>query len=173
MIIAELEKNINKGGHSKWLADELQFLLLSGSEAHNLEIIFRCLARLVDTDKTKDLLAEKSQFWNVTVRFGLPGLGAEVSRSSETHSKSPSAALSLFMEWLGFHSSQLKSPVIIAIDEAQNLSSGKESPSNQLLQDIRENTSKLPISLLLAGLSDPQSHASSMGLTREVNGLCD
>ena len=169
-LIAELEKKINKGAHAttSWLKDEPRILILSNSEARSPQIVLRKLARLVDRDKARDLFAEKSKFWNVAIKVGVPEFGAEVSHSSETTSKVPSATLSLFKEWLGFNSSRLQGPIIIAIDEAQNLPSDKDLPSSQFLQDIHENNSKLPISLLLAGLGDTRTHIASLGLTRSL-----
>ena len=167
-LIAELAKKINKGDHATtpWLKDEPRILTLSNSEARSPQIVLRKLARLVDRNKARDLFAEKSKFWTAAIKVGVPEIGAEVSRSSETISRVPSATLSLFKEWLGFNNSRLKGPIIIAIDEAQNLPGDKDLPSSQLLQDIHENNSQLPISLFLAGLGDTRAHIASLGLTR-------
>ena len=169
-IIAELQKNINKGEDEKtrWLQDEPRILRLSNSEARDPELVLGRLAHLVDQKKARDLMAEKSKFWNASIRAGLPEMGVEVSRSSQTTSKAPSATLSLFQKWLDYNQLTLKGPIIIAIDEAQNLPSGTDLPSSLFLQDIHENNSNLPVSLLLAGLSDTQARAGDMGLTRAL-----
>ena len=169
-ILAELEKNINKGEDEKtrWLQDEPRILKLSNSEARDPELVLGRLAHLVDQKKARDLMAEKSKFWNASIRAGLPEMGVEVSRSSQTTSKAPSATLSLFQKWLDYNQLTLKGPIIIAIDEAQNLPSGTDLPSSLFLQDIHENNSNLPMSLLLAGLSDTRARAGDMGLTRAL-----
>ena len=169
-ILAELEKNINKGedGKTRWLQDEPRILKLSNSEARDPELVLGRLAHLVDQKKARDLMAEKSKFWNASIRAGLPEMGVEVSRSSQTSSKAPSATLSLFQKWLDYNQLTLKGPIIIAIDEAQNLPSGTDLPSSLFLQDIHENNSNLPMSLLLAGLSDTRARAGDMGLTRAL-----
>ena len=169
-IIAELQKNINKGedGKTRWLQDEPRILRLSNSEARDPELVLGRLAHLVDQKKARDLMAEKSKFWNASLRAGLPEMGVELSHSSQTSSKAPSATLSLFQKWLDYNQLTLKGPIIIAIDEAQNLPSGTDLPSSLFLQDIHENNSNLPMSLLLAGLSDTRARAGDMGLTRAL-----
>ena len=169
-IIAELENIINKGGHAapQWREGEPRMVILSGSEAGSPDIVVSKMADIVNSQKAKDLFAEKSRFWNAALKVNLPGVGAEVPRTSETASLVPSAALSLFQRWLRFHTITLKCPIVIAIDEAQNLDGGKQLPSSRLLQDIHENTCRLPISLVLAGLSDTQAHIVSLGLTRSL-----
>ncbi len=169
-IIAELHKNINKGDDEKapWFKDEPRILRLSNSEVRDPKLVFGRLADAVDQKKARDLMAEKSKFWNASIRTGIPAIGVEVSRSRQTSSKAPSATLSLFKKWLDYNQLALKGPMIIAIDEAQNLPSDKDLPSSLLLQDIHENNSNLPISLLLAGLSDTQAHVASLGLTRAL-----
>ena len=169
-ILAELQKNINKGedGKTRWLQDEPRILRLSNSEARDPELVLGRLAHLVDQKKARDLMAEKSKFWNASIRAGLPEMGVEVSRSSQTSSKAPSATLSLFQKWLDYNQLTLKGPIIIAIDEAQNLPSSTDLPSSLFLQDIHENNSNLPMSLLLAGLSDTRARAGDMGLTRAL-----
>ncbi len=169
-IIAELEKILNTDGQTTtgWSKGAPRMVILSGSEVRSPEIVLRHLARLVDAQKAQDLFAEKSKFWKAAVKFNLPVVGAEASRERETTSPAPSATLSLFKEWLTLAKRTLKGPIIIAIDEAQNLPRGKELPSSQFLQDIHENTSHLPISLLLAGLSDTHAHVASLGLTRSL-----
>ncbi|MYB35580.1 MAG: ATP-binding protein [Gammaproteobacteria bacterium] len=64
--------------------------------------------------------------------------------------------------------SQWDSPVIVAIDEAQNLPAGHDSVPARFLRAIHEATTKLPITLVLAGLGDTQSHIRSLGLTHGI-----
>jgi len=56
--------------------------------------------------------------------------------------------------------------VIVAIDEAQNLPSGRHTPQATFLQTLHEGASPFPLTLVLAGLGDTVARASEMGLTR-------
>ena len=69
-------------------------------------------------------------------------------------------------------------PVILAVDEAQNLPSDKHTPAGQLFRGIHEADTGLPLTLVLAGLGDTPDVAGKMGLTRgltqhPVGGLSD
>lgn len=64
--------------------------------------------------------------------------------------------------------SQWDSPVIVAVDEAQNLPAGHDSVPARFLRAIHEATTRLPITLVLAGLGDTQSHMRSLGLTHGI-----
>ncbi len=57
-------------------------------------------------------------------------------------------------------------PIIIAIDEAQRFQRNNEDPLAKLLQGLHDSTSRLPLTLVLAGLSDTADRARDMGLTR-------
>ncbi|MCY4303710.1 MAG: ATP-binding protein [Aestuariivita sp.] len=56
--------------------------------------------------------------------------------------------------------------VIVAVDEAQNLPFGRGTPQSNFLRALHEAVTKLPLTLVLAGLGDTQSVIRSMGLTR-------
>ncbi len=63
---------------------------------------------------------------------------------------------------------QWDAPVIVAVDEAQNLPRGRESRQARFLRSLHEAVTKLPLSLVLAGLGDTQSRLRAMGLTQGV-----
>ncbi len=56
-------------------------------------------------------------------------------------------------------------PVILAIDEAQNLLPDSNLPESTVLQGLH-NGCGLPVTLVLAGLGDTQARATEIGLTR-------
>ncbi|MCY4301975.1 MAG: hypothetical protein OXC68_09630 [Aestuariivita sp.] len=58
------------------------------------------------------------------------------------------------------------SPVILAVDESQRFKGGEDTPHAQFLQSIHDASSGLPLTLVLAGLSDTKDIAIDMGLTR-------
>ncbi|MYB33590.1 MAG: ATP-binding protein [Gammaproteobacteria bacterium] len=57
-------------------------------------------------------------------------------------------------------------PILLAIDEAQNLSPDRNSPHGLVLRAIHDGDTGLPITLVLAGLGDTRSRIADMGLTR-------
>ncbi len=59
-------------------------------------------------------------------------------------------------------------PIIVAVDEAQRLAGDRTTPEARFLQAIHDGTTGLPLSLVLAGLSDTQNRAREMDLTRSV-----
>ncbi len=64
-----------------------------------------------------------------------------------------------------FPADQWDTPMIVAIDEAQNLPPGRVSQPAKFLRTLHEAVTKLPLTLVLAGLGDTQSVIRSMGLT--------
>ena len=60
-------------------------------------------------------------------------------------------------------------PVIVAVDEAQNLPPGEHTPTALFLQSIHNASSELPLTLALAGLGDTRHRAQEIGLTRALN----
>ncbi len=57
-------------------------------------------------------------------------------------------------------------PVIVAIDEAQNIRPDKHAPPALFLQGIHNGRTGLPLTLVLAGLGDTADRATKLGLTR-------
>lgn len=58
------------------------------------------------------------------------------------------------------------SPVIIAVDESQRLSGDDVTPHAQFLQSIHDASAGLPLTLVLAGLSDTKDTAIRLGMIR-------
>ena len=59
-----------------------------------------------------------------------------------------------------------QAPVILAIDEAQRFDGGRFTAHARFLQDIHDNTTGLPLLLVLVGLGDTADKAREMNLTR-------
>ncbi len=57
-------------------------------------------------------------------------------------------------------------PVVIGVDEAQNLTGDKHSQVGLMLQALHVNRHNLPIMVVLAGLSDSKEHVIELGLSR-------
>ncbi len=67
-------------------------------------------------------------------------------------------------------------PIIVAVDEAQRFAGDRTTPEARFLQAIHDGTTGLPLTLVLAGLSDTHDRAREMHLTRgiavrEIGGL--
>ncbi len=59
-----------------------------------------------------------------------------------------------------------RTPVILAIDEAQRLDGGSDSPATRFLRRIHDASAGLPLALVVAGLGDTLDRIGRMGLTR-------
>ncbi len=70
----------------------------------------------------------------------------------------------VFGKWVEQHGG-FDRPIVLAIDEAQNLDHDRTHPLSKLLQALHGNCG-LPIALVLAGLSDTEYSAAQMDLTR-------
>ncbi len=57
-------------------------------------------------------------------------------------------------------------PVVIGIDESQNLTGDQDSPVGKMLQALHANRCNLPILVVLAGLSDTSQRVKDLGLSR-------
>ena len=68
-----------------------------------------------------------------------------------------------------FPMEQWDTPVIVAVDEAQNLPSGRDSQQARFLRALHEAVTKLPLTLVMAGLGDTRERLQSMGLTQGVH----
>ncbi len=65
-----------------------------------------------------------------------------------------------------FPAGKWQGPVIVCVDETQNLTGGKDTPHASFLQAVHEGRSSLPLSLVAVGLSDTADVLDGMGLTR-------
>ena len=59
-----------------------------------------------------------------------------------------------------------KRPVVIGIDETQNLPGDRDSAVGQLIQGLHDNVHNLPLIVVMGGLSDSVTRAEQLGLTR-------
>ena len=59
-------------------------------------------------------------------------------------------------------------PVILAVDEAQRLPPGTDTPQALFLQAVHDASTSLPFTLVCAGLGDTQSRLRDLGLTHGI-----
>ncbi len=62
------------------------------------------------------------------------------------------------------------SPVVVAIDEAQNIGRINAAATAAILQGLHNNLNNLPVMLVLAGLGDTVDRAMELGLSRPAQG---
>ncbi len=96
----------------------------------------------------------------LSASVGFAGMTVESARSNE---EAPSH---LFALAAATPPEAWDAPVIIAVDEAQNLPPDARSPHALLLQEIHNAEAGLPLTLVLAGLGDTLDRARELGLTR-------
>ncbi len=65
---------------------------------------------------------------------------------------------------------QWSAPVVVAIDEAQNIGGDRYSAAGIILQELHDNRNDLPVMLVLAGLGDTVDRAMELGLSRPAQG---
>ena len=110
------------------------------------------LVELVEPGKGDDLVADFRELIRVSV-----GIDALFSRGRTENEKA--TQLNVIRAGLDAVTAVVprnkwKRPVVIGVDETQNLYGDKYSPVGRLLQEIHLNNHKLPLTVVLAGLSD-------------------
>ena len=126
--------------------------------------ILKPLAEKIHPSKAQEFMASISRSTGGQAGFDF-GL-FRFTRKKETgiRHQEPEADWDTFGTWAEQHGG-FDRPVVLAIDEAQNLDHDRTHPLSKLLQALHGNCG-LPIALVLAGLSDTEYSARKMGLTR-------
>jgi len=126
--------------------------------------ILRPLAEKMNPPAARRFLAQISQSFSGEMGAG-PG-PLKVAGQMETTSigHPPRADWAMFGAWVQQHGGFTR-PVILAIDEAQRFDRSPDDPLAKLLQGLHDGCG-LPITLVLAGLSNTEASADQMSLTR-------
>ncbi len=151
---------------------KVQVLILNSADINRPEDILQPLAAMVDPAKAKDFLAHFHTTRSGSSQLGVYGssVGGDHARTTIPHAPAPT--LMAFRDWVRdlksglFAQRGLRGAIIIAIDEAQRLKGSGATPVAKVLQGIHDNTTSLPLTLVLAGLGDTEVRATDMGLTR-------
>ncbi len=169
-IVSELAKRLNKSHHTEqnWTVGEPRLLLLDPIDIIDLDLGLGELARLISPKQAKKLVTRTSDTAGIEAGVDLKVAGGRGHRNRTTE-RATSAAITTLKNWLRDHQIRFRGPIIIAIDEAQTLPAANSTPGSQFLLSLHQNTYQLPISVVLAGLSDTQARASELGLTRGFN----
>ncbi len=130
----------------------------------------RCLHRIeklsnLNTSKWTERLRTLSYRIRGTINLGL--INASLNRD-ETASHPPSSVMELADR---MPPERWETPLILAIDEFQNIGGEATSPHILALQSLHEATCGLPIMLVAAGLGGTIKQAKALGLTRGVKSI--
>ncbi len=164
-ILAELAARTRAGGGGTG-SIRTEVLTLSSGRIRGPIDILGPLAALVDAAAAKDFLTRYQTTSSRGAHLGAFGSSIGVERATTTTSYAPEPTLTAFHDWVRDSTGGLPGPIIIAIDEAQNMRFGNDDPRTSLLRCIHEADPPLPFTLVLAGLGDTDTRATDMGLTR-------
>ena len=168
-IVAELKTRLNQTDHGtgEWPIGEPRVLELDPMDIVDLDLGLGQLARLVSPKHASTLAVRTMATSGIEAGADLKVVGAK-GHQSRTLETATSAAMTTFKNWLMDHDITLRGPIILVIDEAQTLPPVEDTLGSRFLLSLHQNTYQLPISVVLAGLSDTQARAGDMGLTRAL-----
>ena len=156
-VLAELERRCRKDAKRKHAP---RVLKLSAAQFSNVGDVLQGMAEAVGPKKADRLFAEESRSSGGHVSAKVAGY----SSGRATAAPAATPTLAALASWAKKRKVNWDYPLIVAIDEAQNL-----RPSNSaaaaLLQTIHEAAAGRPLTLVLAGLGDVPQRAEEMGLT--------
>lgn len=136
----------------------------SGGILHSLSVFCEDLVDLVTPERSKDLFAAFSETMRVSGGGSAGFVQGGIEREKTTHYDAVTAGLKAVAKVLP--PAQWKQPVVIGVDEAQNLPGDRLSPVGELLQALHANDVNLPVLVVLSGLSDTRERISELGLSR-------
>ena len=169
-ILAELNRQLNVGKPNQ---GEPRILNLDSVEltAKNLPLTLKKLAEMIDAKAAVSFIPDVGQDISVGVSANIIGTGGGLNVSSGRTRAPFSASLAALQTWIvsNVKGKAMQWPIIVAVDEAQNLPAGNQTEEAQLLRGFHACTIRQPITLVLAGLSNTEQVADSLGLTRGLH----
>ncbi len=126
--------------------------------------ILQPLARSINPTAAEEFLSHSSRTSGGEAGIGLGPVKAVGKQETTMEPARPRIRWDVLGDWAEQHGG-FDRPIMLAIDEAQNLDHDRTHPLSKLLQALHGNCG-LPIALVLAGLSDTEYSARKMGLTR-------
>ena len=146
-------------------------MYFGSAEAYLLEEFFEKLVDVVTQGQTKDVFAQISETLRVSGGGDAVLVKGGIEHETTEHHDAVRATLAAVAKVLP--PSKWKRPVVVAIDEAQNMPGDENSPVGLLLQAFHESQFNLPVIVLLAGLSDTKMRVRKLGLSRlSKNRVC-
>ena len=160
-------RNVWNGGH--FISGGIEgppprMILLSASQLARPDTIFASLLGTLDPKLAKRHYptSRPMRLTGGGVQFMGAGVSVNVERGGPV--EKPLQTVSGVAELLP--PSSWPAYVVVAIDEAQNLSGDHESPIGKVLQEMHENPLELPLMLVLGGLGNTPETASRLGISR-------
>ena len=141
-------------------------MLFSGSGAimDRLEKFCVNLVNLVEPGRGNEMFATIHE--SIRVSGGIDGLFVRGETKTEKLKQLRVIEAGLEAVKKALPHNNWKRPVVIGVDEAQNLKGDKHSPVGRLLQQLHTDNHNLPVIVVLAGLSDTVERVKELGLTR-------
>ena len=129
------------------------------------------LAKMVNRRRAPNVLVEREETQGGSQLAGTPGV--HVSTRHEVRKKTAAplpdfVAFDAWLESLPFWG-KMRHPIIVAVDEAQNLNRDKTGSAAIILAALQNASPKRPITLVLAGLSNTEQVVAELGLTRGLH----
>jgi len=164
-LLAELVRRTAAGGSD---GAPISVLTLSSGRIRGPLDILAPLAERVDPATARDFLARVQTTQSRGGAVGAFGSALTGAHTTTTMPHHPEPSMVAFHEWVRDPNSKatLTGPLIVAIDEAQNMRYGDDDPRTSVLRCIHDADPPLPLTLVLAGLGDTQDRAAALGLTR-------
>ena len=168
-VLAELEKRCREGSGREHAP---RTVILGASDFEAVEDVLRKIAEALNPKRADSLFISRRDGGYHEGGAGIGSTGVKAGRDHAEEKPVRPPTLQTLKDWVkgwnwpdGGPDDRWDYPLILAIDEAQNL-----RPSNSkaaaLLEAVHEARSGLPLALVLAGLGDVPRRAREMGLTR-------
>ena len=139
-----------------------------GSLFHSIGELCQGLIDLVSPENSEDIFAMVSETVRRKGGLDFPIVNGEIENEKTIVSRIAHKSLSAIAKLLP--PEKWTRPVVLGVDEAQNLSGDKDSPTGKLLQALHSNSYNLPILVVLAGLSDSVQRVKELGVSRLSSG---
>ncbi len=162
-ILEEIKKNPERLYTESVGKPPLVVVLESGVIEEPVDIL-QPLARSINPTAAEEFLSHSSRTSGGEAGIGLGPVKAVGKQETTMEPARPRIRWDVLGDWVEQHGG-FDRPIVLAIDEAQNLDHDRTHPLSKLLQALHGNCG-LPIALVLAGLSDTEYSARKMGLTR-------
>ncbi len=144
------------------------YLLKASSRLDDPKEFCRKLANVLAPGSGSALLDAVSRTERMGTDLNLGLIKAEGETETTRHSAAPAAALATVLK--AVPPEQWSGPLVIAVDETQNLARRPDCFAGKLFQELHAGQYDAPITLVLGGLSDSIKRAGELGLTRLSKG---
>lgn len=133
------------------------------AELHSLDGFCEKLADFVSQGQADKLFAQISKTMRVSGGGSVGFIEGSIEHERTKQYDAVKVGLSAIVNVLSH--SKLKRPLVIGIDEAQNLPRDPLSPEGLFLRAMHANQANLPVIVLLAGLSNTKMRVRELGLS--------